>query len=50
MADAKKKDPSVKVKVGGKVSDGKGGYYAKGENFDPKGCDVDALRERGLIE
>ena len=50
MAEAKKKTNTVKVKVDGKVANGKGGYFAKGDMFDPAGCDVEGLKARGLVE
>lgn len=47
---AKTKSNELTVKVDGKVGNGEGGYFAKGDKFEPgNGCDVDALKERGLV-
>lgn len=53
MADKKKTESknTVKVKVDGKVGNGKGGYFKKGDTFEPGvGCDVKGLKDRGLVE
>lgn len=48
---APKTKPVVTVLVGDKIGDGKGGYFAKGDTFEPgSGCDVQGLKDRGLAE
>lgn len=50
MADKKPKKPKgPTVKVGGKIGDGNGGYFAKGDTL-PAGCDEAGLRAKGLID
>lgn len=50
MAETKK-TTKLKVKVDGVVGDGEGGYFAKGDTFEPGvGCDVKGLKDRGLVE
>lgn len=44
---AKAKGPVVKV--GGAISDGKGGFFAKGATL-PEDCDVKSLKAKGLID
>lgn len=43
-----KKPKTVKVKVGGKISNGEGGYLNEGDAL-PKGADVESLKAKGLI-
>ena len=49
---AEAKPATVKVKVGGVIHDGKGGYYAEGETL-PKSvyaqCDAESLAKKGYI-
>lgn len=48
---AKNELSALKVLVAGKVGDGKGGYFAKGDTFEPGvGCDAQGLKDRGLAE
>lgn len=45
------KSKELTVKVAGKVGNGQGGYFNKGTKFEPgKGCDVESLKKRGLVE
>lgn len=45
------KKNEVTVAKGGMIADGKGGFFSKGDTFEPgEGCDVDALKERDLIK
>jgi|GEM_PF-4755306 len=45
------KSTKLKVKVDGKVGNGEGGYFKKGDTFEPGvGCDTKGLKDRGLVE
>ena len=51
MAETQKKPgrPKVhKVKVGGAIADGKGGYFEEGEAL-PEGADIERLQAKGLV-
>ena len=37
------------VKVGGKISNGEGGFFEKGDEL-PNGPNIESLREQGLVE
>lgn len=37
-----------RVKVGGVIADGKGGFFEVGDTL-PEGCDLESLAEKGLI-
>lgn len=41
-------EAQIVVKVGGKISDGKGGFLEAGEPL-PEGCDTESLKDKGLI-
>lgn len=45
---AKKKTEGHKVKVGGVIANGKGGYYEEGDVIDEV-ADVDSLKAKGFI-
>lgn len=46
-----KKTTGLKVKVSGVVGDGNGGYFNKGDTFEPgEGSDPEGLKARGLAE
>lgn len=50
---AKKKEATseLTVKDDGTVANGEGGYFKKGDTFEPgAGCDVKGLKDRGLVE
>lgn len=44
---AEKAEAKLKVLVDGKVSDGAGGYYSKGDPIEP--VDADGLKAKGLV-
>lgn len=44
------KAKEVTVKVGGRIGDGKGGYFEKGDKFTPVDDDAaESLKAKGLI-
>lgn len=48
MTTQTRKKAAPKVKVGGVISDGNGGYLSEGEAL-PDGCDTESLKAKGLI-
>lgn len=50
MTEAKK-TTKLKVKADDTVANGEGGYFKKGDTFEPgAGCDVKGLKDRGFVE
>ncbi|NRA80146.1 MAG: hypothetical protein HRU18_18250 [Pseudoalteromonas sp.] len=53
MTQEKAKKPgrpkTFKVAQSGKISNGEGGFYEKGDAL-PNGCDIESLKAKGLVE